>query len=586
MLAPSLLLEWGVGRSSYIFVLLAAAACGNDHRPQPNDGREVHYHCDPAAAPADEAPLRRLTRVQMLNTVDRLIEEFAPSSAAAIKTALADPIDRLPNDTLVGTRHGGLSRLDQALQQQLNDATYFLAVAIGKEMTSTRARITEVVGTCATDSSTANDATCLTDFIARFGAKAFRQPLNNEEVATYTMAAEDGPVAATSLARVIALVLASPQFFYHMEYGQPDGPETGLAPLSPYELAARLSYHFWDEPPDAELWDAAANGTLLDDAVYAAQVNRVVLDPRTASALGQFFREWLELDLVPVLDGRVGDPLFDAFAGDDVPDAELRDAIVADVVAATQYELKHGGSFSSLLRNTKSFAQHDGLAKLYGVPRWDGVSEPPQMPEGRAGLLTRAAFLVTGSPSTRPVHKGIFIRSALLCDTVPAPPADVDLTAPTATAELTTRQSLELRTEEPGTVCASCHTPFINHLGYATENFDALGRMRTHETLYDMNATPIREVEVNTVSIPQVIPGDKTESHGAGDLTDLIDKSGKAHSCIARDYFRFAFERLEDESRDGCTLAALEEQAQLDRPLLDVFASVALQPNFRMKRFQ
>ncbi|NVB79084.1 MAG: DUF1592 domain-containing protein [Kofleriaceae bacterium] len=567
-------------------MLLAVAACGSDKREQPNDGREVRYHCDPAAAPADEAPLRRLTRVQLVNTVDRLVEEFAPSSATAIESALAEPIDRMPNDTLIGTRHGGLSRLDQALQQQLNDATYFLAVAVGKELTSSRARITEVVGACATDSSTTNDATCLADFIKRFGAKAFRQPLNDDEVASFTAAAEDGPVAATSLARVIGLVLASPQFFYHMEYGQPDGPESGLVPLSAYELAARLSYHFWDQPPDDELWEAAANGSLLDDAVYAAQVNRVVLDPRTASALGQFFREWLELDLVPTLDGRIGEPLFDAFAGDDVPDAELRDAIIADVVAATQYELSHGGSFTSLLRNTKSFAQHDGLAKLYGVPRWDGTSEPPQMPEGRTGLLTRAAFLVTGSANTRPVRKGIFIRSALMCDTVPSPPADADLTPPVATADSTVRESLEERTEAPGTVCAGCHTPFINHLGYATESFDALGRMRAHETLFDDNAMPIREVAVNTVSIPQVIPGDTTESRGAGDLTDLIDKSGKAHSCIARDYFRFAFERLEDETRDGCTLAALEEQAQLDRPLIDVFSSVALQSNFRMKRFQ
>jgi hypothetical protein len=247
--------------------------------------------------------------------------------------------------------------------------------------------------------------------------------------------------------------------------------------------------------------------------------------------------------------------------------------------------MRSGGSFSSLLANTRSFAQHDGLAALYGVPRWDGMGEPPQLPEGRAGLLTRAAFLVTGTPSTRPVRKGIYIRSGLLCDQVPAPPADADLTPPTATAELTTRESLAQRTEEPGTVCAACHTPFINHLGYATEGFDALGRMRSHETLFDTSARPIREVPVNTVSIPQIVAGDMTESRGAGDLTDLIDRSGKAHSCIARDYFRFAFQRLEDETRDGCTLAGLEAEAQLDRPLVEVFAYVALQSNFRTKRF-
>jgi hypothetical protein len=522
----------------------------------------------------------------MLHTIDRLIEEFAPTAATSIKSALEPAIARVPLDVLVGTRHGGLSRLDQALQQQLNDASYLLAVAIGKELTASTGRIKEVVGTCATDTSTANDAQCLSDFVRAFAAKAFRQPLLDDEVAVFTSAPEDGPVAASSLARVIGLVLASPQFFYHMEYGQAGGPETGVVPLSAYELAARLSYHFWDEPPDAELEQLAASGALLDDAVYAAQVNRIVLDPRAASALGQFFTEWLQLDLVPTLDGRIGDPLYDAFAGDDVPDADLRDAIVADVVAAAQYEMKHGGSFSSLLRNTKSFAQHAGLAKLYGVPRWDGQSEPPDLPGERAGLLTRAAFLVTGSANTRPIRKGIFIRAGLLCDEVPPPPADADLTPPTATAESTTRESLEQRTETAGTVCAGCHTPFINHLGYATEAFDALGRMRAQEKLFDADGAVIREKPVNAVSIPQVVIGDMTESSGAADLTTLIDASGKAHSCIARDYFRFAFQRLEDEKRDGCTLAGLEQQAQLDKPLLELFAYVALQTNFRTKRFE
>jgi hypothetical protein len=192
---------------------------------------------------------------------------------------------------------------------------------------------------------------------------------------------------------------------------------------------------------------------------------------------------------------------------------------------------------------------------------------------------------VTGSPSTRPVRKGIFIRAGLMCDNVPPPPADADLTPPTATAESTTRESLEQRTETAGTVCAGCHTPFINHLGYATEGFDALGRARTHETLFDATANPIKAVAVNTTSVPQVIQGDKTESTGPGDLTDIIDRSGKAHSCISRDYFRFAFQRLEDETRDGCLLAGIEAQAQLDKPLTEVFAFVALQNNFRTKRF-
>jgi hypothetical protein len=207
--------------------------------------------------------------------------------------------------------------------------------------------------------------------------------------------------------------------------------------------------------------------------------------------------------------------------------------------------------------------------------------------DGRhGGLLTRAALLVTGTPNTRPVRKGVFLRTGLMCDEVPQPPADVNLTPPVATANLTTREALEQTTESPNTVCVNCHTRAINHLGYATENFDSLGRSRTVQTLYDDDANPVLDKPVNTVSTPQVIPGDKTVSQGAADLLALIDKSGMAHSCLARDYFRFAFERLEDKVRDGCTLAGLEEQVQLDRPLLEVFAHVVLDKSFRTKRFE
>lgn len=546
-------------------------------------GRDIQYRCRPDAPPAEETPLRRLTRIQLTNTIDSLIDRFAPSAAAGIKDDLASAYARLPADQRVGTRHGGLSRLDQPLQQQLNDAVYDLAIAVGGALTASDARLGEAVGSCATDGATGNDAACLEAFVRELGARAFRQPLTDEDVAFYA-AAVDG-VSPAAIAELVGLLLTSPQFFYHMEYGVPGGPATGVIPLSSHELAARLSYHFWDAPPDDALWQRAERGELADPAVYAAEVERLLTDARAADTLGGFFAEWLELDLVPELDGRLGDPRFDAFVGDDVPDGELREAMIADVVAAAQDQMRRGGSFSDFLSDGRSFARHDGLAAIYRAPRWDGEREP-EVAEGRVGLLTRPALLATGSSHNRPVRKGVFIRTTLLCDSVPPPPADADTTPPAATADATVRESLEQRTETSGTVCAGCHAPFINHLGYATEGFDALGRLRQVEALYDDDGNLTGERPVDTTSVPQVIPGDLTASSGAADLTALIDASGKAHSCLARDYFRFAFQRLEDELRDGCTLAGLEEQVQLDRPLSEVFAHVVMQDGFKTKRFE
>ena len=50
---------------------------------------------------------------------------------------------------------------------------------------------------------------------------------------------------------------------------------------------------------------------------------------------------------------------------------------------------------------------------------------------------------------------------------------------------MTTREVVEALTEMPGTTCAGCHATLINPLGFATENFDALGRFRTEQRLFD-----------------------------------------------------------------------------------------------------
>lgn len=549
---------------------------GEPGTPTGPNNRIVKYACDEGAAPREETPLRRLSRRQLVNTFERLIADAAPSAVAEIQGGLAGAYARIPEDQRIGNRHGGLSRLDQTIQQQFSDAVYDLSVATAAALTSSRERIAEVMGACANDGDGSNDATCLADFVRRFGAKAFRAPLTEDDVTFFTTAGEipANPTGAAEVATVIGLILTSPEVVYQMEHGVDDGPETGLVDLSAYELAARVSYTLWDEPPDAELWAAAADGTLRDATVYEAQVKRALTDPKAQVALGHFFQEWLQLDDTPELANRVGEPLFDAFAGSLTPTPELREAMIDDVVMAAQAAMASGKSLSEFMSDTDAFTDDPALSAIYG----DG--------SGRVGLITRPAFLVTGTSSTRPVHKGLFIRTGLLCDEIPPPPADADLTPPVATADLTTRESLEARTEAEGSVCAGCHATSINHLGYATENFDALGRVRLAETLFDDNAQPTMDKPINTVSTPQVVWGDETESTGAADLMAMIDASGKPHSCLARDFFRFTFERLEDEARDGCVLADLEEQAQLDRPLVDVFAHLLLQDDFRKRRFE
>lgn len=544
------------------------------------------FVCNPAeVVPAQ--PLKRLSQAEYGNSVRDLVRAAMPTNATAVLGTAQPLIAKYPDDRLVGPgtdRHGGFFRLDQAVQQSHVDAAYDVAVALGKEMTSTAARRTELVGACATDTSTANDAQCLTDFVARLGALVLRHPMDAADVDFYKSVAVTTPVDPAALADVVALLFSAPGFLYHLESGTTVVSGDVYA-LDAYELAARLSFHFWQTTPDAALLAAAANGELLTEAGYRAQAKRLFDDPRSDAALDEFFAQWFRLDELGPLDARIGDPIFDAFAGSNVPSATLRSEMIAEITDATRWVARNDGPLADVLTSRKAFAKTDALAALYGDPKWPGTGVPANMTQAsRAGLITRAAFLATGSANTRPVMKGYRIRNALLCETIGAPPANAAATPPELAPDLTTREVVEKLTQQTGTNCAGCHQGLINPTGFATENFDALGRQRAMQTLYTATGMVAGSKPVNTTTVPRIIGSDATQVDGAAGVTKLLVQSGKFETCFTRQYFRFTFGREEDPVKDGCLLKAIDDAARAGSPLSEVWLQAALSPEFKRRR--
>jgi hypothetical protein len=550
------------------------------------EARAPLFRCDPTQAPPVQ-PLRRMTRAQVRNTLQDLIRKFAPTSAASVWTAMEPALNRLPQDLLSGSvrSHGGYAQFDQAVQQEHADALYDLGGALGAELTRTVARRTEVFKACATNTDTGDDDACLSNFIQSFGARALRRPLTSEEVQFFRTAKrpeDTSAVAPAVLADVVNLIVQSPEFFYFVEQGQ-EGAE---ANLNGYELASRLSYHFWQAPPDDALWNAAASGELLTDAGYRAQVERLVSSPRAFVAMDDFFKRWLHLEDLPELDLLLSTPKFAAFAGSDVPGPDTREAVIEDVLAAVRYEARRQGTLSDLLNNRYSFAQDDLLARIYGAPVWDGVSAPPAFgSQARPGLIGRAAFLMTGAAKTRPIMKGVTIRQDLLCESLPPPPPGASSVPVDPSPDATTRERVELVTQSAGSTCSGCHMSRINPLGFATEAFDGLGRERTAEVIFDDAGNKVAERPVRTDSVPQVLPGDVAPSGGAADVARLLDESGHVHSCFARMSFRFSFGRKE-QGGDGCSLSRLEKLALENRPLIEIWREVAFLDQFKKRSFQ
>jgi hypothetical protein len=550
----------------------------------------IEFQCDPnARPPADE--LRRLTMGQLQNTVRDLLSARAPEVAESVLAELASSFESLPKDRrepLPQDIHGSYRRLDQSMQQLHVDAIYALGVKLGKALTTTD-RLGSVVGECAIDEDTANDDACLDDFISRFGERALRRPITSEDVTFYRgVYGSDTISNPEAYSDVIAVMMNSPEFLYFVEHGDVavEG-QAGVFQLSPYELASRLAYQLWQTSPDDELYARAADGSLVEPSTYEAQVLRMIDDPRARTALDEFYEDWMKVEDLPLLDAKAMDPLYQAFAGADMPGAALRQNMIEDVVGLFDYYTwSEPSPLAALFTTEKSFAKGQDLATIYGVAPWDGVSAPPDLPAGqRPGLLTRALFLTTGSANTRPIMKGVFIRKQLLCDDIPPPPAGANAKPPELRPDMTTREVVEELTEGAGSVCAGCHISAINPLGFATESFDALGRFRTEQQLFDGEGNSIGSKPVDTSVVPRVNLDDETAVATPGELMSLIAESGKVEACLARNYFRYTFARWEDANLDACALEELRVALE-SGSLRDLLRVTAIGKAFRVRSFE
>jgi hypothetical protein len=588
------------------------------------------FTCQPRPARAADG-WRRLTEREYRNTVRDLLA-FAlrgwkdpKDDPGAIGSGL--PFHLLPDEPVA---RGAFFRMNDDVTQGHVRAWYEVARAAGRALAATPARLALLVGPCATDADVGNDPRCLADFVARFGERVLRRPLDAAEIEAYRrnayrdLAGErlgvDPMQPGGGVADVVASLLLAPQFLYHVEHG--DGPvagKSGVFALGAFELASRLSYHFWETMPDEELLKAARDGSLATPEGYARQVARLFSDTPGASTrvrwvMWGFFREWLELE-----DEDLPRPhlvrdtnLFKAVAGADrtlVTDSLPQTAVeeIRDLV--THHTWQTPGRLDDLLTTNLSFARMPGaplgngkttadLPRLYGVAPWAGGAAPPPAfePGARPGILTRAAFLVSGTAGTRPILRGVRVRRTILCDPIPEPDNNDVMSAPIpeVSAASTTRQEVEARTETMPK-CAGCHRPLINPLGFAFEGYDALGRARAVEALYERGARdPARAGDhvyrqvgtapVDTRSVPQVVLGDARPSGGAADLVKLIVDSRKPAACFARKYFEFTYRRAHDEAADGCALERLREEVDRNG-LKAALRAVVLSPEFRERSF-
>ncbi|MBX7077719.1 MAG: DUF1588 domain-containing protein [Nannocystaceae bacterium] len=395
------------------------------------------------------------------------------------------------------------------------------------------------------------DRSCAEAFVADFGARALRRPLQHDELAAYAdrMMAQQG--AATAAAVVIRVLLSSPMFLYRMEIGTVG--DDGTATLDAYERAGVLAYGLWGGPPDATLLQAAATGALDSDEGVLAQAQAMLDDPRAHEALTAFASQWLDVEHVAELERNASFIDFDAVLAAQMA-AESRDSLARIV-------LEDDARWHSLWLATDTVVGPQ-LAALYGVP-FDGAA--PQRvelpPERRAGLLAQAGVLAryAHSDRTSPVRRGVFVLERLLCQGVPPPPAVVPSIGEIDPGQ-TAREVLAQHTADPA--CSGCHEHF-DPIGLGFEHFDAIGRWRDDDAGAPIDASGW---------IPGLDGRDQADFADVPGLAAIVADSPTAQRCFVQQVHRFTAGALERDE-DACRIDALTTDfAAQDHDLRALFA--------------
>jgi hypothetical protein len=317
---------------------------------------------------------------------------------------------------------------------------------------------------------------CATRILSSLARRAYRRPVAQRDLEPLLTFYEKGRAEAGfefGVRRALERLLVSPEFLFRIE--APPSAGSGPSPLTDLELASRLSFFLWSSSPDDELLDVAASGRLSDPAVFAREVRRLIADRRSTAATGNFVGQWLFLrDLTDAK--HPDDRLFPDF------DEGLQASMRRETELLFDSIVRENRSILDLLRANYTYL-NERLAKHYGIPDVHGtqfrrVALPEDSP--RRGLLGQGSLLTVTSYANRtsPVNRGKFILETLLSMPPPPPPADVPSLKDTddSGSVLSMRARMEQHRRNPA--CASCHRQ-MDPLGFALENFDAIGRWRT-----------------------------------------------------------------------------------------------------------
>jgi len=503
----------------------AELARGLDYRKQEAAGH--------GAAPT--VVLRRLTQSQYNNTVRDLLRDTS------------DPAGSFPPEDYVD---GFKNQYESLSVSPLLTEAYGLAA---EKLAANAFRRGDSRGLIPCRPASEIDAACRARFVETFGRRAFRRPLEREELLRYEAIFRRQKTFLTGAQAVIEAMLQSPAFLFWME-------ETPNPKWKPYARASALSYFLWNSTPDDALLDNAANGELNTPEARERVARRMMDHPKARDGVNEFFAQWLRFDRVMTASReRRLFPLFNLELARSMTEESRR--FLSDLVWSDR-------NFLEAFTAPYSFINSD-LAAVYKVsppPRdFDRVEFPAS--SERAGILGHASFLtLTSKPDdTAPTGRGLFIREQFLCQQVPPPPPGVDTNLPPVeeAKPVTNRERLAIHTSNQ--MCVGCHN-LIDPVGFGFEKFDAIGmRREKHKLSFFAPGASVaaRRAAPKTVELEIDAKGwvaglESSTFASPRELGGLLAGTPQCQECIVKQVFRYLAGRKDTAADRPLIAAALE----------------------------
>jgi mono/diheme cytochrome c family protein len=448
--------------------------------------RAAVLEINPRMSEADPSGMNIVTpRVHVKAGTHRLAAAFV-QRFDAVPDDLLPPIDHSLADSQIGSGFG-ITTLPHLREFAVSGPFKVTGVSD----TPSRRRIFTCRPTAA-----AEEPACAAAIIRALATQAYRGPLTSADMNGLMKFYEQGRFGGSprrsspdseraeagdfesGIRMALQAMLASPRFLFRLE----EAPATIRAGqsyrISDLDLATRLSFFLWGAGPDAELLKIAQRGTLRGPGVLAAQVKRMLADPKSEALATRFGAQWLRLqDLEKIYPDALLFPYYDF---------KLGEALRKETELFFDSIVREDRSILELLTADYTFV-NERVARHYGIPNVNGerFQRVTLADDNRRGLLGHGSILALTSVADRtsPVLRGKWIMEVLLASPPPAPPPNVPTLDETKAESgdgglLSTRQRMEQHRANPQ--CSSCHR-VIDPLGLALENFDVTGRWRIRD---------------------------------------------------------------------------------------------------------